>query len=170
MGYIETYIATSELVRAAQQAGAKLRTTCESDEFQPEGWRLQVIFDHAGKTWSYEGRLFRAPNREAAETRAQHQLRRLLGQPTRIAGKLSPEFRAARDALQQRIAKVWVECGGTGTDLIKPGPIKVDWNRREPLLKIVRFTGIDAVRSQYEPEFSCFEQAMRAEPGLASPE
>lgn len=170
MSYIETSIATSDLVRTAHQTGAKLRATCESDEFQPEAWRLQVIFEHAGKIWSYEGRLFRAPSREAAETRAQHQLRRLLGQPTRIAGKLSPEFRAARDALQQRIEQVWAECGGAGDDLIKPGPIKVDWNRREPLLKVVRFNGIDAVRRRYEPEFSRFEGAMRDELGLPPPE
>jgi hypothetical protein len=170
MGYIETFIATSDLMRSAHQAGAKLRATCESDEFQSEAWRLQVIFDHAGKTWSYEGRLFRAPNWETAEARAQHQLRRLLGRPTRIAGKLSPEFRAARDELQQRIERVWAECDGAGDNLVKPGPIKVDWNRRAPLLKVMRFTGMDAVRRQYEPEFSRFERAMRDELGLTPPE
>jgi len=114
--------------------------------------------------------MFRAPTREAAEARAQHQLRRVLGRSTRIAGKLSPEFRSARDALQQRVQIVWTQCGGTGTDLIKPGPIKVDWNRREPLLRIMRFTGIDAVRRQYEPEFSNFEQAMRNELAPTSPQ
>lgn len=163
MGFIETSIATAEQVRLAHKVGVKLSATCMADIVDPEGWRLQILFEKEGKRWSYEGRMFRATNLGAAETRAEHQLRKLLGQSSRIAEKLSAEFRAAREALEQRIELAWAACGGSGTDLLKPGPIKVNWTRREPRLKVHRFTGVDALRKRYDPEFSRFEQAVRSE-------
>lgn len=161
--FVEVRTANAAEVRAAHAAAIALRPTVEADEVDPTGWRLFVNFKRDGEDFCFVGRMFRAPTATTAESRATAQLRRLLGETARAAYKFSPEFIAARTRLEAKIEAVWNSSNPEATDLLKPGPVKVDWARREPVLHILRFTNIATVEARYSPELELFAAAARQE-------
>lgn len=156
------FAASADDVRAAHDAGVRLDHFTELDE-ATAGFRLIVQFVANGEKYVFAGRLFRAPTVEAANARVEHQMKRLLGKSSRIAGKLSAEFCEARDALQRRIEEVWAAKKEGETDLLAPGLIKVDWNHRAPKLRPVGFAPLSSICEKYEPQYTRFMDAVRAE-------
>lgn len=156
-------IASADDVRAACADRINLQSSVEPDDFDPDGWRLHIVFERNGERFGFAGRMFRAPSQEIARTRAAHQLKRMLGVPTRLAEKFSNDFVAARTALEAKIRRVWELCPPTASDLIKPGPIKVNWSRREPLLKVMRFTSFETLQQRYDPELAQFTEISKRE-------
>lgn len=155
-------IASADDVRVAHAAGVSLNHFAEYDDIR-DGFRLVVQFVVNGERYAFDGRMFRAPTEEAVKERVQHQMKRLLGKSSRIAGKLSAEFCEARDALQQRIEEVWAAKKEGETDLFFPGLIKVDWNHRLPKIRRNGFAPLVEVCAKYEPQYGRFADAVRAE-------
>lgn len=162
MSYIEARIASADDVRAAHEAGLLIQHTVEYDEFS-DGWRLQVLFQKNGEYFSRAGRLFKAPTQESAKERMEHQFERLIGISSRIAEKFSKEYLAAREALEAKIQKIWDTTDPKSRNLIKPGIIKVNWSRREPLLKVMRFTSLEDLHGKYDPELARFIEISKSE-------
>ncbi|ACB74317.1 hypothetical protein [Opitutus terrae] len=162
MSYIETRIAKKGDVLAAAKEGIKMEVRADYSEIE-EGWRLVVLYWRGEEYWSYEGRLFRAVSQAAAFEHGRKQYSQLLGEPREAGRKFSAAYVAARSALEKKITAVWAAAGGTEPNLIKPGRIKFDWQRGEPMLKVTRGSTIDVLESRYNPEFAAYRDAALAE-------
>ncbi|MDF9828068.1 hypothetical protein M2447_002181 [Ereboglobus sp. PH5-10] len=162
MQYVEAKIAKKEDVVKAVKDGLQLSAIAAFSE-EEGGWRLDIQFIRDAQLHSYQGRLFRAPTEQAAQETAQKQLNQMLGKPREGGKKYSNTYLLAKEALERKIQQIWDASAETETDLIKPGPIKFNWTRKEPAIRVIRPTSMKKIEEKYNPEFKEFVNASKDE-------
>ena len=64
---------------------------------------------------------------------------------------------------RKKIAEVWATTNKAEPNLIMPGPIKFNWQHRQPAIKVTRGTTHEGLEARYHPEWKAYYETSLAE-------